>query len=172
MTAPLQACLDFTMSYEGGWSDNPKDPGGATIYGITLATFRTVRKNIKLGVRQLRALTKAQAEAIYSNSYYIPVRADMLPPGLDVMAGDMAVNAGVKQSSLLLQRALGVTADGAIGPETVAAAQSCNLIETVGKLGKLQQQFYQDLTLFPVFGKGWLARVEARTTTALNMVQS
>ena len=169
MSADLTACLAHTLSYEGGFVDDPRDPGGATIFGITLATLRTVQRNAKLGVAQLKALTRAQAEAIYSTSYYLPVRADQLPAGIDLMAGDMAVNAGCATAALILQEALGVEADGAIGPVTVAAAVAANPATVIAATATGQAMFYRGLTTFPVFGKGWLARVANRRTVALAM---
>ncbi len=170
MSENLSSCLAHTLSYEGGFVDDPRDPGGATIFGITLATFRSVRRNAKLGVAQLKSLTRAQAETIYSTSYYLPVRADQLPPGIDLMTGDMAVNAGCGTAAVILQEALGVEADGAIGPVTVAAAVAANSACVIAAMATGQTMFYRGLTTFPMFGKGWLARVASRRSVALGML--
>ena len=173
MSADLSACLAHTLSYEGGFVDDPRDPGGATIFGVTLATLRTVRRNARLGVAQLRALTRAQAESIYEAEYYLPVRADQLPAGVDLMTGDMAVNAGCRTAAIILQEALGIEADGAIGPVTVAAATASSpaaVVAIIAAMATGQAMFYRGLTTFPVFGKGWLARVAERRAAALAMV--
>ena len=171
MAHDLTACLAQTLSYEGGFVDDPRDAGGATIFGITLATLRTVRRNTRLGVAQLRALTRAQAETIYSNSYYLPVRADQLPAGIDLMTGDMAVNAGCETAGVILQEALGVEADGAIGPVTVAAAGAADAATVIAAMAAGQAMFYRGRAAYPVFGKGWLTRVASRRTVALAMVE-
>ena len=170
MMLDLSVCLAHTLGYEGSFVDDPRDPGGATIYGITLATLRTVRRNAKLGVAQLKALTRAEAEQIYRVSYYLPVRADQLPAGLDLQVGDMAVNAGCRTASIILQEALGVEADGTVGPVTVAAAAAADPSAVIAAMAAGQAMFYRGLKTFPVFGKGWLARVASRRAAALTMV--
>lgn len=170
MVKDLAPCLAHTMSYEGGWSDNQRDPGGPTNYGITFATLRAIRKSAT--VQQLRALTPADAQAIYRTLYYVPVGAELLPAGVDLMAGDMAVNAGVLASARILQQALGLTQDGQVGPVTIRAAAAADPTSLIVATGVLQAAFYRGLSGFTTFGAGWLNRVRDRQIAALRMTQA
>jgi hypothetical protein len=110
-------CLAFTLKEEGGYSDDPADPGGATNMGITLATYRQWADNPNLAPLQVRDLSERTARAIYRSLYWNPLRADALPAGVDLSVFDMGVNAGIWGSARLLQRALGFT-----GEEATAAS--------------------------------------------------
>jgi hypothetical protein len=100
-------CLAFTLQAEGGFVDNPADPGGATNMGVTLATFRQWLDDPRAGAGQLRDMARSTAAAIYRGLYWNPLRADLLPPGVDLMVFDFGVNAGIWRSARLLQRAIG-----------------------------------------------------------------
>lgn len=115
-----EICIPRTLAHEGGYVNNPKDPGGPTNKGITIATFR---KYIKPGgsVADLRALTTAQATIVYKRQYWDKVLADLLPAGVDHATFDYAVNSGWYQAAKDLQRTVGATADGHVGPQTLAA---------------------------------------------------
>jgi len=121
----FEICVAFTLRQEGGYTDDPADPGGATNMGITLATYREWSDDPHLGAAQVRDMTLKTARAIYRALYWNRLRADALPPGVDLSVFDMGVNAGIWRSVRLLQQALGFTGeemDGSIGPETLAAA--------------------------------------------------
>src|ERR1700757_567135 len=117
-------CLAFTLREEGGYVDDPADPGGATNMGITLATYREWSDDPAFGPTQVEDMTERTARAIYQSLYWNPLRADALPIGVNLSVFDMGVNAGIWSSARLLQQALGFTGDevdGSIGPETLAA---------------------------------------------------
>src|SRR5215813_7527318 len=101
----FDACLAFTLREEGGYVDDPNDPGGATNMGITLATYRQWSDDPALGPAQVRGMTLRTARAIYRSLYWNPLRADALPAGVDLSVFDMGVNAGIWPSARLLQRA-------------------------------------------------------------------
>jgi lysozyme family protein len=104
-------CLAFTLRAEGGYVDNPDDPGGATNMGITLATYRTWSDDPEAGAPQIEDLTTRVASAIYRSLYWNPLRADALAPGVDLSVFDFGVNAGIWRSARLLQRCLDFTGD-------------------------------------------------------------
>jgi lysozyme family protein len=170
MVHDLSACLAHTMSYEGLFVNDTRDPGGPTNYGITFATLRAIRKSAT--VQQLRALTPDDAQAIYRTLYYVPVGAELLPAGVDLMAGDMAVNAGVLASARILQQALGLTQDGHVGPVTIRAAVAADPTSLIVAMGVLQASFYRGLGNFSAFGTGWLNRVRDRQIAALSMAHT
>jgi len=173
MADMFDACLAFTLREEGGYVDDPNDPGGATNMGITLATYRQWSGDPALGPAQVRGMTLRTARAIYRSLYWNPLRADALPAGVDLSVFDMGVNAGIWPSARLLQRALGFTGeeiDGCIGPETLEAADKRNSRELVDDLAERQAAYYRTLADFPTFGTGWIDRTEARRQAALAMI--
>lgn len=82
---------------------------------------------------------------------------------------DLAINSGVGRASKLLQRAVGVAADGAIGPATLAAVANANPRELATKICELRLAFLQALPTWETFGKGWGRRVKETEKTAFNM---
>jgi lysozyme family protein len=169
----FDACLAFTLREEGGYVDDPADPGGATNMGITLATYRQWSDDPELGSTQVQDMTARTAKAIYRSLYWNPLRADGLPIGVDLSVFDMGVNAGIWRSARLLQRVLGFTeeeVDGSIGPETLGAAAKCDPRTLVADLAERQAAYYRSLADFAIFGTGWLDRTKARRNAALAMI--
>lgn len=148
------SALALLLEHEGGFSDHPDDRGGATRFGITEAVARRV------GYRgDMRELPLELAERIYLEEYWKPIRAEELPHGVRYVVFDAAVNSGVGQAIKWLQRAVGVTADGVIGPVTLAAvnqypAESLRLAFLAQRL-----RFMAGLPNWPAFGRGWARRV-------------
>jgi lysozyme family protein len=174
MTDRFGVCLAFTLNAEGGYVDDPDDPGGATNMGITLATLREWSDDPDLGPVQVENMTQRTAGAIYRSLYWNPLRADALPAGVDLSVFDMGVNAGIWRSARLLQQALGFAGedvDGCVGPDTLAAAARCNARSLVDDLAERQAAYYRGLSDFPIFGSGWLNRTEARRSAALAMIR-
>jgi lysozyme family protein len=166
-------CLAFTLRAEGGYVDDPADPGGATNMGVTLATLREWSDDPSLGANQVQHMSLRTARAIYRALYWNPLRADDLPVGVDLSVFDFGVNAGIWHSARLLQRALGFTGDevdGSVGPETLAAATKADARLLVDDLAERQSAYYRGLADFPTFGRGWLTRTEERKTAALAMI--
>lgn len=166
--ANFDACLAAVLKYEGGWSDNPADPGGATMKGVTLATYshwlgRPATK------AELRAITDADLQAIYRAGYWNPVRADALPSGVDLIVFDTSVNSGPGRAAKLLQEAAGATVDGAIGPGTLTAVRNMRPGDVIDGFTVKHEAFYRSLPTFATFGKGWLSRLEAVQQLALHM---
>ena len=171
MSALFDEALRFTLAAEGsGFVDNPQDPGGATYRGITLRLYRSWACRPYANAAELQALSDGEVQAIYGACFWNPVRGDQLPPGLGLTAFDIAVNEGVREGALALQRALGIVADGSIGPETVAAATRADVTALLHAIAVDQQSYYRSLTTFSVFGQGWLNRVSARLDASLKAV--
>ena len=103
-------CIDVILAEEGGLSHHRRDPGGLTKFGISSRAYPQL---------DIARLTRDQAVSIYRADYWTPIRGDDLPPGLDLLVFDTAVNMGVITAAMLLQDALGVTMDGVIGPITL-----------------------------------------------------
>ena len=168
MTASnFPACLVFTLGAEGGFVDNPQDPGGATNMGITRATYEAWVGH-PVTVEAMKSLPENVAAQIYRANYWNAVNGDGLPAGIDLMVFDFGVNAGTGTSAKRLQSFLGVTQDGDIGPQTLEAVKGYEPALLIKWLGASQQTYYRSLNM-PEFLDGWLNRTTARTTRALEM---
>lgn len=166
-TANFERALAHVLGHEGGYVDHPRDPGGATNLGITIATLSNWlgRPATKA---EVRALTKDKVGPIYRARYWDAVRASELPDGIDLATFDPAVNSGPARGARWLQAALGVTQDGAVGPQTVAAAvQAPDKVAVIKKLCAKRLGFLQGLKTFATFGKGWTRRVAHVEATAI-----
>jgi lysozyme family protein len=142
------------LGHEGDFSDHPADPGGRTRFGVTEAVAREV------GYKgDMRELPLDLAKRIYLERYWKPIRADDLPPGIRYAAFDAAVNSGPHQATLWLQRALGVTADGVIGPKTLAAAYAQDVNALRLRVLAQRLRFMTGLTNWPAFSRGWARRI-------------
>jgi lysozyme family protein len=153
------ASLQHVLKSEGGWSDHPADPGGATMKGVTLETYRRYKMNPHITKDQLRNITDEEVADIYKVGYWDKCRCYDLPSGVDFLVFDAAVNMGVGRSAKLLQEAVGVSADGVIGPITLAAANAADVDLTIERFSQLKEAFYRSLPTFGTFGNGWLNRV-------------
>ena len=165
----FSACIPIILNSEGGYVNNPRDPGGPTNLGITLNTLSGWLGR-PATVDEIKALTPEDAAAIYQTNYYNPVHGPDLPDGVDLMAFDTSVNSGPGRAIILLQTALGVKADGLFGPMTLAAAKAKDPAETVNAFHDAHAAFYRCLPTFRVFGKGWLARNDRTCSLALAMI--
>lgn len=161
-------CQSFTLGEEGGFSNDPRDPGGATNLGITLSTLSHWRK-AQCAPSDVRALTPDLVAPIYKVLYWNAMRCWDLPPGIDLMVFDFGCNAGQGTSALLLQTAVGVDRDEEIGPVTAGAARGADVGALIASLFAAQQAYYRSLAGFPTFGNGWLARTGRRRALALSM---
>lgn len=168
MKGNFDTCLEETLRHEGGWADDPDDSGGATMKGVTIGTFAQF-KGRKVTKAELRAISDADLRTIYRRKYWDKVRGDDLPAGLDLVAFDAAVNSGPARGSRWLQAALGVTADGKIGPVTLAAAQEADAGFIIERALNNRMAFLRGLSNWWKFGKGWTTRVDAIRSAALRM---
>jgi lysozyme family protein len=169
----FNACLGFTLAQEGGYVDDPDDPGGATNMGITLATLQQWNRDPALGPVAVQDMTEQTAAAIYAALYWNVLRGHALPAGIDLTAFDFGVNAGTRCSAKLLQQALGFPpnqVDGYVGPQTLAAAAKANAAQAIGDLAELQANYYRGLDDFADFGTAWLARTDRRRQAALALL--
>jgi lysozyme family protein len=159
------SCLAFVLSAEGGYVDDPQDPGGATNMGITLSEL-SVWRHTAVTKADVQALTSTEAAAIYRANYWNATRCPDMPPGVDLMVFDAAVNNGTGRSAKFLQQAVDVAQDGSIGPATLTAVAAAPVAPLITALASERTAFYQSLSTFSRFGAGWLARVKGATALA------
>ena len=132
----FERALPVVLFHEGGLSDDPSDPGGITKFGVSVRFAGSVGIDINGNGRttgeDIRALTVDQATRLYFNYFWRPLRCTELPPGVALIVFDGGVNQGRAAIAKLLQRAVGVAADGIIGRDTLHAVALWN-----DKLGDL-----------------------------------
>ncbi len=147
-------CFAALIAHEGGFADLENDPGGKTRFGVTEAVARAAGYG-----GDMRELPLSLAKAIYRSQYWDAVRGDELPDGIRYYVFDAAAASGVRQSILWLQRALGVAADGVLGPVTIAAANAANPDRLKARLLSQRLRFMAGLSNWPSFSRGWSRRV-------------
>jgi uncharacterized protein (TIGR02594 family) len=172
----FDSALAHVLEMEGGFSDDPYDPGGPTNFGITLKVFATWQ-GLKLDAASQAALkadlvriTPETVRSIYRAWYWLPARCADLPPPLAFMHFDAAVNHGVTGAARFLQTAVGADVDGEIGPLTLAAVAGCDVPAALYAYADLRRTRYRSLPHFWRFGRGWLARVDKTLARALAVV--
>jgi len=169
MTGNFQACLDLVLKAEGGWVNHPSDPGGETNLGVTK---RVWEEYVGHPVESLKKLTKEDVAPLYEQKYWRPCYGEVLPRGLDFVVFSMGVNAGPGRSIKLLQSAIGCVPDGVIGPTTRGLISDSNSATLIAKFSETRREYYRSLKTFPIFGKGWLNRVDHEETEALQMAKN
>ena len=145
----LTACHQV-LAFEGDISDDPQDPGGLTRYGISQRAYPQLK---------IRELSRAEAINIYRRDYWQACSCQLLPSPLNRIVFDAAVNQGVKQAIIFLQKALSVPADGVIGTKTLNAIANQPIEAVVLKVLVARALHYASLSEFPRFGQGWFARL-------------
>jgi lysozyme family protein len=165
--------LAHVLTMEGGYSDDPYDPGGPTNFGITLKVYaaytgRTLEATSRARLKdELRAIRPETVRAIYRARYWGPAECASLAPGLALFHFDAAVNHGVGTAIRSLQEAVHVEADGEIGPITRSALRASDPRDVIARYAAIRKRRYRALPHFWRFGRGWLNRVAATRTAAL-----
>jgi lysozyme family protein len=161
-------CLETILHHEGGYVNHPKDPGGETNLGVTKRVYEDFG-----GSKDMKDLTREDVEPIYKKNYWDRVKGDQLPEGLDLCVFDFGVNAGTGRAAKYLQTMIGTVADGGIGPNTLKTldeyVKEHGLNETIKSYQVERQKYYESLSTFETFGRGWTRRVVETTKLALEM---
>lgn len=144
--------FDLLIGNEGGYSNNPKDTGGETMWGITIGTARA---NGYKG--SMKDLTLDFAKKIAKAEYWDKYHCDLFDPKIAFQVFDAAYNGGFPVK--WLQKAVGVTGDGIIGPNTLAAVKNADPVAVVAKFNAYRLMYYTSLKNWDTFGKGWTLRV-------------
>lgn len=163
----FERSLPAVLKHEGGWADHPSDPGGATMKGVTIGTYRQYKPGATKD--DLRNITDQELRRIYKDGYWDKIRGDALPAGVDYATFDYAVNSGPARAAMHLQEVVGVAPDGKIGPLTLAAVDKWDTIALVEALCGKRMSFLKKLSTWATFGKGWSSRVTGVLRLAKDM---
>lgn len=145
------------IGHEGGYVNDPRDPGGETKFGISKRSYPA---------EDIKGLTLERAKAIYRRDFWGVAGCDAVPDAMKFDLFDMAVNSGPVTAIKTLQRSAGVTPDGLLGPITLQALNSTPAPRLVARFNGHRLDFMTDLKTWPVFGKGWAKRVASNLKEA------
>lgn len=145
------------IGHEGGYVNDPRDPGGETKFGISKRSYPA---------EDIKELTLERAKAIYRRDFWGVAGCDAVPDAMKFDLFDMAVNSGPVTAIKTLQRSAGVTPDGLLGPITLQALNSTPSPRLVARFNGHRLDFMTDLKTWSVFGKGWAKRVASNLKEA------
>lgn len=169
MKANFEKALNAVLEDEGGFSDDPNDPGGMTNKGVTRAVWSEWLGR-PASVKEMTTLSAQDVQPLYRRKYWDAINGDALPDGLDYCVFDFAVNSGPGRAAKLLQSCLGVAVDGQIGPKTIAAAKATNVKKIIELYGLARLTFLKSLPHWSIYKNGWAKRVAGVTSAAVAAV--
>jgi lysozyme family protein len=155
-------CIKHVLAAEGGYVQDPNDRGGETKYGISKRSYPHL---------DIKGLSLEMATAIYRRDFWTPIQGDALPPGLDLLLLDHAINAGVGASVRLVQRITGCALDGQLGPLTLAAIAARDPQKMIEEFSATRLAFYESLPGWRHYAAGWTRRVQRMRRAALAMAR-
>lgn len=145
------------IGHEGGYSKDPRDPGGETKYGISRRAYPG---------EDISGMTLERAKEIYLRDYWGPAGCDAVPHGVKFDLFDMAVNSGVRAAIRCLQRTCRENEDGVLGPRTLQAVQAMPDSKIIARFNGARLAYMADLPTWPAFGRGWARRVASNLLDA------
>ncbi len=145
----FEQCIPVILKWEGGYVNNPSDPGGETNFGISKASSPNI---------DIKNLTLTQAIDIYQRDFWDKCQLDKLPAQVRLSFFDACINVGYGRATICLQQALGLFSDGILGPQTIAAANAAGASLVHDFLAK-RVEFYMGINTWQFFGAGWMNRI-------------
>lgn len=142
--------IDRVLGHEGGYVNDPADPGGETKWGISKRSYPHL---------SIATLTREEAIEIYRKDFWLPLKADRFHDGVAYQLLDSAVNSGITQTIRFLQRALDVADDGIFGPVSLRASQEQSESDQIMRFNAERIEFMTKLKNWPNHGKGWMRRI-------------
>lgn len=146
--------FDALIGNEGDYSNNPKDPGGETMWGVTARVARAVGYT-----GAMRDLPRDTAKAIAKRLYWDPLKLDLFDPRVAFQIFDGNYNGG--HCVIWMQGAAGAHVDGLLGPQTIAAVRAAEPLRFILRWNSLRLTYFTSLVTWPTFGKGWTRRIAA-----------
>lgn len=144
--------FDRLMGHEGGYVNNPADPGLETNWGISKRSYPDV---------DIKGLTRHGAKEIYRRDFWDRIHGNEMYDGVAFQAFDFAVNSGITTAVRYLQRAIGVADDGHWGKESRKAMDAMAESDVIQRLNAERLDFMTRLKGWDTFGRGWARRIAA-----------
>lgn len=163
----FERALPKILIHEGGFVDHPRDPGGATNFGITQNTYNSWLRSEGQQQRSVREITKQEVQQIYREDFWNSIRADNLPDGVAYCVFDAAVNSGPARAVRWLQTIVGARVDGVVGNETLSLTRQYDPVKLINAYCDKRLAFMRRLSHWSTFGRGWTRRVEEVRSQAL-----
>jgi lysozyme family protein len=188
METNYRRCVNFVLEREGGYVNDPDDPGGATNMGVTIATLGAwLGRPATVG--DVQRLKRSEAERIYHKRYWTAASCPELPAGVDLLVMDACVLSGIEPALNFLRRQLGLPAKmqvrtrsgSTVYPKTdkhllamereqiLQHAQAACMPALIMGVSERRRDFYRSLSTFSKYGRGWLRRVDAAQSTAMHL---
>lgn len=143
------ACLKEILKHEGGYVNDPRDPGGETNYGITVAVARAFGYDGPMKTIPMSLVEKIYRESYWNTPYY---KCDALASGVDLAVFDFGINSGPARAVKGLKASIG--GDSA---------------DTIARICEYRMKFLQGLRTWPTFGRGWTRRVDNVRAVSLKL---
>ncbi|MDA8645650.1 hypothetical protein N9L46_04415 [Amylibacter sp.] len=170
MRENFNKCLEMVLVHEGGYVNNKNDRGGMTNLGVTRRVYEDWVDR-PVSEQEMRDLTPEDVAPIYRKNYADRIHFDSLPSGLDWACLDWAINSGASRPAKAIQRAVGATADGVIGPKTLQLVAEKDPKFIIDYVYTVRQAFYKGLDDFKHFGRGWSRRNKETLHQAMEMAE-
>lgn len=169
----FEKSIEFSLQYEGGYVDDPDDPGGATKFGWTLTTAQgthdfdifDIDHDGDIDINDIKNMTEDEAKNAYYKYFWLKNSCDKLPGKIGFLLMDMCINHGSKRGIILLERGLGLNEDGHMSDEIIEECNNSDLDSLVQKLVNIRIQFYNAIVAkrpaSRKFLKGWIRRANS-----------
>jgi lysozyme family protein len=168
MNENWEKSFQMVLKHEGGYVNNPKDPGGMTNLGVTKKVWEEFVGH-EVDEAEMRALTPELVKPLYKKNYWDKIKGDDLPSGVDYAVFDAAINSGPGRAAKWLQACVNVYADGVIGDKTKQAVRNKDPKELINDYCAYRLAYLKMLQTWQTFRKGWERRVKEVNATALSM---
>lgn len=159
--------VELILKHEGGYVNDPRDPGGETKYGISARAYPDL---------DIAKLSESDAKVIYKEDYWDKIKGDDLPYPIALVTFDAAVNSGRMRASKWLQHSVEASPiDGIIGPKTVEAtlmAYEENPVGTVGRCIHQRKQFIRSIRTYSTYRRGWERRISETYEEAKKWIEN
>ncbi|MBV8746707.1 MAG: glycoside hydrolase family 108 protein [Xanthobacteraceae bacterium] len=159
MRSSYDQCLQRVLTHEGGYTNDPRDPGGPTNFGITIYDYRKYAKPGATAA-DVQRMSLAEAKSIYRSKYWDALCCDDLPAGVDYTLFDYGVNSGIGRAGKVVRRVLGLSdADWRVNADVIGALKKSEPNKVIVAINDERLQFLKSLRTWNAFGVGWGRRV-------------
>lgn len=161
MTPLFLRATEFVLEVEGGYVNDPRDPGGETAFGLSKRSYPNLN---------MRTITKEDAIAIYHRDFWLAYRCQEMPPAVGFIFYDACINQGPMAATLDLQKAAHVAQDGVIGPQTLGAVRAADPRELLARVIAARGVRYAFTRNLSTFAEGWYLRLARASLFAFHLL--